>query len=301
MADTRTQRVMSGGEAVDALSIKGKPYIDVATRVKLAVAREGGYEILDSEIVPLGETGRLAVRVRVRVGDKLYVGTSEVKLNAPNGTADHDAPVECAETSAVGRALGFANIGVIDSIASADEMRAIQRPAQPAQASHAAHPGHGIPAPASAGTAAPAAPARGLAAHLTLDLVRERAYGLEVPPSLWETWMSQHDSDPVAINDAISRWQTTHRPNAPATREPTPIRPAAPGASASPASAPEGEPAASDQQVAAIRKLCAALGRPESAGASTAAEARAQLTELSAAYARMREERRTGHTVAGGN
>ena len=33
--------------------------------------------------------------------------------------------LEVAETSAVGRALGFANIGLIDGIASADEMRKV--------------------------------------------------------------------------------------------------------------------------------------------------------------------------------
>ena len=34
-----------------------------------------------------------------------------------------DVALEIAETSAIGRALGFANIGLIDGIASADEMR----------------------------------------------------------------------------------------------------------------------------------------------------------------------------------
>jgi hypothetical protein len=33
--------------------------------------------------------------------------------------------LEVAETSAIGRALGFANIGLIDGIASADEMRKV--------------------------------------------------------------------------------------------------------------------------------------------------------------------------------
>jgi hypothetical protein len=35
--------------------------------------------------------------------------------------------LEVAETSAVGRALGFANIGLIDGIASADEMRKVKK------------------------------------------------------------------------------------------------------------------------------------------------------------------------------
>jgi hypothetical protein len=35
--------------------------------------------------------------------------------------------LEVAETSAVGRALGFASIGLIDGIASADEMRKVKK------------------------------------------------------------------------------------------------------------------------------------------------------------------------------
>lgn len=45
-----------------------------------------------------------------------------VKLNARPGSADATDPWACAETSAIGRALGFANMGVVESIASADEV-----------------------------------------------------------------------------------------------------------------------------------------------------------------------------------
>lgn len=37
-----------------------------------------------------------------------------------------DVALEVAETSAVGRALGFANIGLVEGIASADEMRKVK-------------------------------------------------------------------------------------------------------------------------------------------------------------------------------
>jgi hypothetical protein len=45
-----------------------------------------------------------------------------VKLNARPGSADATDPWACAETSAIGRALGFANMGVVEGIASADEV-----------------------------------------------------------------------------------------------------------------------------------------------------------------------------------
>ena len=38
-----------------------------------------------------------------------------------------DVALEIAETSAIGRALGFANIGILDGIASADEMRKVSK------------------------------------------------------------------------------------------------------------------------------------------------------------------------------
>lgn len=40
----------------------------------------------------------------------------------PNKTIEAKTPYEVAETSAVGRALGFAGYGIVESIASADEM-----------------------------------------------------------------------------------------------------------------------------------------------------------------------------------
>lgn len=105
-----------------AVKIHGKDYVTVAERVAMAHAA-GGYAILSSQVLPLGETGRLYCRVEIRVGDCRYIGSSEVKLNAKPGTPDGDAPLECAETSALGRALGFAGIGSVESIASADELR----------------------------------------------------------------------------------------------------------------------------------------------------------------------------------
>jgi hypothetical protein len=48
------------------------------------------------------------------------------------------------------------------------------------------------------------------------------------------------------------------------------------------------EPAASEQQMVSIRKLCEALHRPEPEGALSYAQARQLITQLSAEYQRMR-------------
>ena len=45
--------------------------------------------------------------------------------------------LEVAETSAVGRALGFANIGLVDGIASADEVRKAGKPKSPIETDEA--------------------------------------------------------------------------------------------------------------------------------------------------------------------
>lgn len=107
-----------------SVNIHGKRYTTVSERVTAAHAA-GGFAMLSSQVLPLGDTGRLYCRVEIRIGDRRYIGSAEVKLNAKPGTADGDAPLECAETSALGRALGFAGYGSDEAIASADELRRV--------------------------------------------------------------------------------------------------------------------------------------------------------------------------------
>jgi hypothetical protein len=78
--------------------------------------------MLSAETFSIGE--RWFYRVALLVGEgRQFIGTAEIKFNAPPNSADGKSPIECAETSAVGRALGFAGFGVIEGIASADEMQ----------------------------------------------------------------------------------------------------------------------------------------------------------------------------------
>jgi len=105
--------------AVTPITIKGKPYIQVAGRVSLA-HDDGSFSMLSSETFSVN--ARWFVQVTITVKDKQYIGTSEIKFDAPKNSADGTNPVSCAETSATGRALGMAGIGSVDSIASADEV-----------------------------------------------------------------------------------------------------------------------------------------------------------------------------------
>lgn len=104
-----------------SIKIRGKDYVTVAERVT-AAHEAGGYAILASDVLEMGATGRLYVRVQIQFNGARYIGMAEVKLTAKAGTPDGDNPLECAETSALGRALGFAGLGAVEGIASADEL-----------------------------------------------------------------------------------------------------------------------------------------------------------------------------------
>jgi len=106
---------------VKTISYKGKPYVEVAERVNQVHAREVPFEVLSSMPIVLGE--RVIWQVQVKVDGKVYTGSAEAKLvGAAPKSADATNPFECAETSALGRALAFAGFGSVDSIASFDEV-----------------------------------------------------------------------------------------------------------------------------------------------------------------------------------
>lgn len=118
--------------AVKTISYKGKPYVEVAERVRQVHSQDIEFQVLESE--PLEIVGRVIWRVTISVAGKIYKGSAEAKLtNAVPRSADDTNPFECAETSALGRALAFAGLGTVDGIASYDEIARGQSPEQLAQ------------------------------------------------------------------------------------------------------------------------------------------------------------------------
>lgn len=100
------------------VKIQGRDYTPVAERVRLAHAA-GGFEMTSSELIQVGD--RWLAKVTILVGGHRFIGHAEVHLTgAKPGTADASSPFETAETSALGRALGFAGFGSAEAIASAD-------------------------------------------------------------------------------------------------------------------------------------------------------------------------------------
>jgi hypothetical protein len=104
------------------INIKGKEYVPVVERVKEAHNLDTDLSIT-TEAVELGE--RVSVKATVVFKGKTFTGHSQAKYH---DKMMGDVALEIAETSAVGRALGFANIGLVDGIASADEMRKTKKP-----------------------------------------------------------------------------------------------------------------------------------------------------------------------------
>src|SRR5258706_7259371 len=99
-----------------SIQIHGKQYVTVDERVK--AAHEACKKIsISTEVLPLAD--KIVVKATVTTEKGTFTGISaanESKL------IEKQSPYEVAETSAVGRALGFAGYGVINGIATADEI-----------------------------------------------------------------------------------------------------------------------------------------------------------------------------------
>ena len=100
------------------INIKGKEYVQVVERIKEAHVQDKEVSIT-TEIVDTGPQ-RVSVKATVIFKGKTFTGHSQSEWGKGLMGA---VALEVAETSAIGRALGFANIGLIDGIASADEVR----------------------------------------------------------------------------------------------------------------------------------------------------------------------------------
>jgi len=105
-----------------AIKLKGKDYVQVADRVKYFNEEIKGS--IETKIIDMfdGAKGKVyVVKATVTTPSGLtFTGLSQAEMGQSG--ANLTAALENAETSAVGRALGFMGIGVIDSIASADEL-----------------------------------------------------------------------------------------------------------------------------------------------------------------------------------
>lgn len=96
------------------IEIHGKQYVTVAERIT-----EAGKDFisLDTEVL---YQSPVVVKATVTTTKGKFTGISAAN---PTKSIEKMSPYEVAETSAVGRALGFAGYGVVEGIATADEMK----------------------------------------------------------------------------------------------------------------------------------------------------------------------------------
>lgn len=99
------------------VTIHGKDYMTVARRIELA-HEASSLESIETDVL---SHNPVVIRARVVIKGKPFTGISSVNTDSAK-MIERQNPYEVAETSAVGRALGFAGYGLIESVASADEV-----------------------------------------------------------------------------------------------------------------------------------------------------------------------------------
>lgn len=104
-----------------AVKIKNKSYVLVSDRVVYfnEIYKQGG---INTSYELIGDTYnfKAVITPDFAMPARTFTGHSQATIG--DGMVNKSAAMENAETSAVGRALGMMGIGVIESIASADEM-----------------------------------------------------------------------------------------------------------------------------------------------------------------------------------
>jgi hypothetical protein len=100
------------------INIRGKNYVPVSERVKEIhqVLKDEVFSIT-TELLPNDKA--VIFKATITIGDRVFTGHSGAN---PEKAIEKQSPYEVAETSAIGRALGFAGFGIEDGIASADEI-----------------------------------------------------------------------------------------------------------------------------------------------------------------------------------
>jgi len=105
-----------------AIKIQGKSYVLVSDRINYFNETYPGGSIV-TRLVGFKDNTYIVKAIicpDVTKADRIFTGYSQAKIG--QGMVNQSAALENCETSAVGRALAMMGIGVIDSIASVDEI-----------------------------------------------------------------------------------------------------------------------------------------------------------------------------------
>ena len=112
--------IKNANKQLETVNIKGKDYVQVNERVKaFRSVCPGG--VIETEMVYY-EGGRVMFKATVKDQDDRILATGYSEEKEGSTMINKTSFVENCETSAVGRALGFAGIGIDASMASAEEV-----------------------------------------------------------------------------------------------------------------------------------------------------------------------------------
>ena len=106
--------------SIKTTNIKGKEYAPVAERVRAFRDELPDWRIVSKIVDFRDQEWVFTAEILDPTGDVMANGHASEKVGA--GNINRTSALENAETSAVGRALGFLGIGIAASIASADEV-----------------------------------------------------------------------------------------------------------------------------------------------------------------------------------
>lgn len=119
---------MSKSLVEKAIDFKGKKYVLVADRV-LYFNETYPKGCITTELVSATDSNDVTMKAEVYpdgISGRMFTGYSQATWG--EGYINQTSALENAETSAVGRALAFMGIGVIESIASIDEIKKTSYP-----------------------------------------------------------------------------------------------------------------------------------------------------------------------------
>ena len=104
-----------------AIQIKGKSYVLVSDRIKYLAEAVQDYSLITEILISPSELEKTwVVKATLIIGSDSYTGHAQEVVG--DGYINKTSALENAETSAIGRACAMAGIGVLDSIASVDEI-----------------------------------------------------------------------------------------------------------------------------------------------------------------------------------
>lgn len=103
------------------INIKGKEYVQVKDRISYLANSIKDYSV-ETDFKYFPERKMWVVTAKLTIGENSFSGMAQEIESDNYKDVNHSSALENCETSAVGRACAMAGIGIVDSIASADEV-----------------------------------------------------------------------------------------------------------------------------------------------------------------------------------